>query len=262
VIDLQNDDKNCPIFPVISVTNLNISLGSETVLKDITFEINKGDYCAVIGPNGGGKTTLMRAVLGLQKFDSGSIALFGKKLSSFKEWRKIGYVPQRASHVDSEFPATVREVVCMGRSSGYSLFWRKKSEDEEAVENAMQIMEVKNLENRRIGELSGGQRQRAMIARALVSHPEVLVLDEPNTGVDMAVQQKFYALLRELNQKHNITIILITHDIGVVADDIKSIFRVNQTLLANDAPHEVLSCDDMSELYGIHAHMVDGHRHD
>jgi len=150
----------------------------------------------------------------------------------------------------------------MGRSSGYSLFWKKNEEDVEAVERAMELMEVKSLEHRRIGELSGGQRQRVMIARALVSHPEILVLDEPNTGVDMLVQKKFYALLRELNQKLNITIILITHDIGVVADDIKSIFRVNQTLLASNTPHEVLSCDDMSELYGINAHLIDGHCHD
>ena len=247
---------------VISVKDLNLQIGNEIVLKDISFEIKKGDYCAVIGPNGGGKTTLMRAVLGLQNYNSGEVELFGKALKSFKDWGKIGYVPQRVSHVDNEFPATVNEVVCMGRSSGYSLFWKKNEEDVEAVERAMELMEVKSLEHRRIGELSGGQRQRVMIARALVSHPEILVLDEPNTGVDMLVQKKFYALLRELNQKLNITIILITHDIGVVADDIKSIFRVNQTLLASNTPHEVLSCDDMSELYGINAHLIDGHCHD
>jgi len=247
---------------VISVQDLNLELGNEIVLKDISFEIKEGDYCAVIGPNGGGKTTLMRTVLGLQSYSSGDVKLFGKSLKNFKDWNKIGYVPQRASNMDSEFPATVREVVCMGRSSGYSLFWKKDEEDVKAVNSAMELMEVEDLQDRRIGELSGGQRQRAMIARALVSNPEVLVLDEPNTGVDMAVQQKFYALLRELNKKLNITIILITHDIGVVADDIKSIFRVNQTLLASNTPHEVLSCDDMSELYGINAHLVDGHSHD
>jgi len=246
---------------VFEVQDLLYTINGTDIIKDISLVVKKGEYSAVIGPNGGGKTTLIRLLLGLEKKTKGSIKLFGQKQKAFKAWDKIGYVPQRVSQIDRFFPATVEEVVKMGRTAKRGLFTRESEEDRDAVESAMTKMDVLNLRQKLVGELSGGQRQRVMIARALASKPEVLILDEPNTGVDMVSQNRFYGLLRELNQKDGMTILFITHDVGVIADDIQSMLCINQTLLACNNPHEVLSCSEMSKLYGIDAHLIHHHHH-
>ncbi len=246
---------------VFEAQGLSYKINGTDIIKDISFVVQKGDYSAVIGPNGGGKTTLIRLLLGLEKKSKGSIKLFGQKHRAFKSWDKIGYVPQRVSQIDQFFPATVEEVVKMGRTAKRGLFTRESQEDRDAVEEAMIKMDVLTLREKLVGELSGGQRQRVMIARALASNPEVLILDEPNTGVDMVSQNRFYALLRELNQKDGMTILFITHDVGVIANDIQSMLCINQTLLACNNPHEVLSCSEMSKLYGIDAHLIHHHHH-
>jgi len=244
---------------VFETKHLFYKINGSEIIKDISLVIQKGEYAAVIGPNGGGKTTLIRLLLGLEKKSAGEISLFGQKLRSFKSWDKIGYVPQRVSQIDQYFPATVEEVVKMGRTAKRGLFTRESDDDKHAVIQAMEKMDVSHLSHKLVGELSGGQRQRVMIARALASEPEVLILDEPNTGVDMVSQNRFYALLRELNQNDGMTIVFITHDVGVIADDIQTMFCINQSILACNNPHEVLSCDEMSKLYGIDAHLVHHH---
>jgi zinc transport system ATP-binding protein len=246
---------------IIETKNLNLTIADQTILKNVSLQVFKGDYIALIGPNGGGKTTLVRILLGLEKPTSGTINLFSKALNSFNAWHKIGYVPQRVTQIDRTFPATVLEVVMMGRTSKQGFFGLATSKDIEVVTDAMIKMDVLNLKDKLIGTLSGGQRQRVMIARALASEPEVLILDEPNTGVDMQSQQRFYALLKELNVKEKITIIFVTHDIGVIADDIGRLFTINQTLLVCNNPKEAISCEDMSKLYGIDAHLIHNHHH-
>jgi len=246
---------------VFEVNGLSYKINGADIIKNISLVVQKGEYSALIGPNGGGKTTLIRLLLGLEKPSAGSIKLFGKEQSQFKAWDKIGYVPQRVSQIDQYFPATVEEVVKMGRTAKRGLFVRESQADRDAVETAMQKMDVLNLRQKLVGELSGGQRQRVMIARALASEPEVLILDEPNTGVDMVSQNRFYTLLRELNKKDGMTIIFITHDVGVIADDIQTMLCINQTLLSCNNPHEVLSCSEMSKLYGIDAHLIHHHHH-
>lgn len=246
---------------VFEAKGLSYKINGADIIKNISFVVQKGEYSALIGPNGGGKTTLIRLLLGLEKPSAGSIKLFGKKQSQFKDWDKIGYVPQRVSQIDQYFPATVEEVVKMGRTAKRGLFTRESQADRDAVETAMQKMDVLSLRHKLVGELSGGQRQRVMIARALASEPEVLILDEPNTGVDMVSQNRFYTLLRELNKKDGMTIVFITHDVGVIADDIQTMLCINQTLLSCNNPHEVLSCSEMSKLYGIDAHLVHHHHH-
>ena len=246
---------------VFEAEGLSYTINGTDIIKDISFVVKKGEYSAVIGPNGGGKTTLIRLLLGLEKKSKGTIKLFGQKQRAFKSWNKIGYVPQRVSQIDEFFPATVEEVVKMGRTAARGLFTRESQEDRDAVEQAMGKMDVMNLRHKLVGELSGGQRQRVMISRALASKPEVLILDEPNTGVDMVSQNRFYTLLKDLNQNDGMTILFITHDIGVIADDIQSMLCINQTLLACNNPHEVLSCSEMSKLYGIDAHLIHHHHH-
>lgn len=248
-------------IPIFDVKNLNFSVGTQNILSNVSFEIFNGEYIAIIGPNGGGKTTLVRMLLGLDKPTDGSIKLFGKKLKEFKEWHKIGYVPQRASHVDKNFPATVQDIVNMGRTSKRTFFSTMTKEDKEIVKDSMFKMGVLDLKDRMVGTLSGGQRQRVMIARALASKPEILILDEPNTGVDMVSQRNFYALLSKLNKEENITIVFITHDVGVIADDIGRLFTINQKAIICNEPKKAISCEDMSKLYGIDAHLVHNHKH-
>ena len=246
--------------PIFDVKNINFSGNGQHILSNISLEIFNGEYIAIIGPNGGGKTTLARMLLGLDKPTSGEIKLYGKKIKAFQSWEKIGYVPQRASHVDENFPATVQDIVKMGRTSKRSLFSRFSQEDKQAIEESMLKMDVLDLKDKMVGKLSGGQRQRVMIARALASNPEILILDEPNTGVDMVSQKRFYALLKKLNKEENITILFITHDVGVIADDISRLFTINQKISICNSPKETLSCDEMSALYGIETHSIHQHK--
>jgi zinc transport system ATP-binding protein len=201
-------------------------------------------------------------LLGLEKPTSGEIKIFGKRLKDFKEWYKIGYVPQRASHVDANFPATVEDIVKMGRIAKRNIFAVMSKEDKAMVHDAMVKMDILDLKEKMVGTLSGGQRQRVMIARALASSPKILILDEPNTGVDVKSQQRFYKLLAQLNKEEGITILFITHDIGVIADDIGRLFTINQKATICNDPKKVLSCDEMSELYGIDAHLLHNHKHE
>lgn len=245
---------------LFEVRNLSFTRGGNEVLKSVNLSILEGEYCAIIGPNGGGKTTLVRLLMGLEKPTSGSIKLFGTDQAKFRAWNRIGYVPQRSALVDASFPATVREVVAMGRYAQRGILGFESAEDSEAIEESMAQMGVADLRDRLIGHLSGGQRQRVMIARALASHPKVLIVDEPNTGVDVESQHRFYELLRFLNKTRRIGILFITHDVGVIAEDISKLFFVNQTLLLSQTPQEMLRCDEMSRLYGTPAHVV-SHNH-
>jgi len=248
--------------PIFEIKNLDFSVKGQSILSNISLEIFGAEYIAIIGPNGGGKTTLIRMLLGLEKPTSGEIRIFGKKISNFKKWNKIGYVPQRASHVDSSFPATVLDIVRMGRTSQRGFFSVFSELDKKLVYDAMLKMDILDLKEKMIGTLSGGQRQRVMIARALASKPEILILDEPNTGVDVSSQKSFYTLLRKLNREDGITIVFITHDIGVIADDIARLFTINQKATICNNPKQVLSCQEMSELYGIDAHLLHNHKHE
>lgn len=245
---------------LFEVRNLSFTRNGNEILKSVSLSILPGEYCAIIGPNGGGKTTLIRLLMGLEKPTSGTIRLFGTDQSRFRDWDRIGYVPQRSALVDAAFPATVREVVAMGRYAKRGILGFETSDDINAIEESMDQMGVSDLRDRLIGHLSGGQRQRVMIARALASHPQVLIVDEPNTGVDVESQHRFYELLRVLNKTRHIGILFITHDVGVIAEDISKLFFVNQTLLLSQTPQEMLRCDQISRLYGTPAHIV-SHNH-
>ncbi len=244
---------------VFEVDHLAYDAGEQSILRDVSFKVLQGEYCAIIGPNGGGKTTLVRLLLGLEKPAAGTIRLFGEPQRQFKRWEQIGYVPQHVTQTDRLFPGTVEEIVSMGRVSGLGWSKRWKTADRRSIVHAMEQMEVEELRGKLIGELSGGQRQRVMIARALASKPRVLILDEPNTGVDQPSQQRFYGLLRRLNREERLTILFVTHDVGVIADDIMRIFTVNQRVAACDDPKAMQSCEEMSELYGIDAHLLSAH---
>ena len=240
---------------IIEVKNLNYIINGISILKDISFHINAGDYTAVVGPNGGGKTTLINTILGLKKGWTGEIKLFNQKLEDFKEWQKIGYVPQRVIEFDQKFPITVFETVKLGRMYNFKKFWRNHTKDIKTINDIIEALGISDLKNKLIGELSGGQKQRVMIARALASEPELLLLDEPNTGIDNETQQEFYNILKRLNKEQKITIIFITHDIGVIEDSINSIISINKEILKSDQPRTIFNCQVMREVYGIESHL-------
>ncbi len=246
-------------MPVIHVEALNYFVGKQEILSDISCDIEQGDYVALIGPNGGGKTTLVKMILGLQTPSSGKIDIFGIDRKHFKSWHKVGYVPQNVSLFDNNFPLSVYEAVSLGLAAKKSWFSKINQEEKIQIEEAIHIASIEEFRDKNLSELSGGQRQRVMIARALVSQPEILILDEPSTGVDIASQHKFYDFLRRLNREQNLTIIFITHDLGVIADDVTHVLSINQKLVYSGSAETMLSCEAVSEVYGTKAHVVHTH---
>jgi zinc transport system ATP-binding protein len=215
---------------IIECRQICFSYGSQSVLHNVDLTVHRGDYLGIIGPNGGGKTTLVKIILGLLKSPCGTVKLFGQDIHDFHDWEKIGYVPQTATHFDPNFPATVEEVAVMGRYAQRGLLRRISADDRAKVQQALQKVNMENYSKRLIGDLSSGQQQRVFIARALASEPEVVVLDEPTTGVDEATQKEFYALLRQLNRDHDLTLMLVSHDKTIVEQEASEIAWVNQTL--------------------------------
>ena len=245
---------------LISVKNLSFSYGYAPVLVDVTFSIKSGDFLAIIGPNGSGKTTLLKIILGLLKPSQGEVEIMGKPAQEFEEWPKIGYVPQKATHIDPFFPVSVKEVVGMGLFSSQKISLpMKKKKQEEAVKKALSQVGLDSFENRRIGKLSGGQQQRVFIARAIVNQPRILFLDEPTTGVDAEIQERFYEMLDRLNKKEGITIALITHDIGIINKHVTKVACLNQKLVYHGTHEEFCRSGAFKEMLAGH-HLI-SHRH-
>ncbi len=244
---------------LISIRNLYFSYGDQLVLEDINLDVNAGDFLAVLGPNGSGKTTLLKLILGLLRPKKGEIRLFGQPISAFRDWWRLGYVPQRAAaSVDPVFPLTVAEVVSFGLLSKKRFPRFMRARDWEAVREALAQVEMEDFFNRKLACLSGGQQQRAFIARAIVASPDVLLLDEPTTGVDVATQERFYDLLGEFNKK-GLTIVIVTHDIGIVNKHVKQVACLNRRLIYHGTHEEFCSSLRLKEFVGEH-HLVI-HRH-
>ena len=194
--------------PIINVDNLSYYYDSFPALDHISFSVEKGDFLGIIGPNGAGKTTLFQCILGIMSNFSGEINLFGSNVKQNKKiLQRIGYVPQKKS-VEQTFPATVSEIISLGVIG--------KDIKKESIESAIEFVELGSYRNKRIGELSEGQQQRVIIAKALVKQPELLILDEPTTGIDSVAQNKFYDLLTRLNKDRGITIVWSSHDMNAV----------------------------------------------
>lgn len=215
--------------PIVEVKNLSFAYSGENILQDVNLSIRPGDFIAMIGPNGGGKTTLLKLILGLLKPDKGTIQVMGHPTP--KALASIGYVPQNV-HVNSGFPISVMDVVLMGRRNPKRRWARLSAEDDRAALSALEQMGMAPYARTKIGELSGGQRQRVFIARALVSDPRLLLLDEPTAGIDTKGQADFYSLLQELNR--DITIMVVSHDLLVISRYIKSVACVNRRLHYHD----------------------------
>jgi zinc transport system ATP-binding protein len=223
--------------PIIVADNLSFIRNGEVLFNDFSFDVKPGSYVAVIGPNGGGKTTLMRVLLGLTKPTSGSVMIFGRPPTHPEARRRIGYVPQRGGLIDQMFPATAEEVVAAGRAQrdGLRNFFAKN--DRHAIDDAFSVMRIEHLKYRPIGSLSGGERQRVLLARALAAEPDLLVLDEPVDGLDPASREEFYDALRRINTLGK-TILFVTHDVHRIAREAVSAICLRHELVC----HGVKAC--------------------
>jgi len=219
---------------ILELKNVTFDYGNQRIIEKATFSIEKGDFLGVIGPNGAGKTTLVKLILGLLKPSSGNIRLFGKDLTEFKEWKKVAYIPQKATGFDQNFPATVYEVASMGRFANAGMMKGLSGKDDERIENALEMVGMEKLKNSRIGELSGGQQQRVFMAKALAGEPELLILDEPTVGVDAEAQHNFYSLLKRLNKEYDMALMLISHDVGVISENVNKLLCVNVNVTFHD----------------------------
>ncbi len=198
----------------IEAENLSFSYGNEPIFTKIGFSVYKGDFVAVIGSNGTGKSTLMKLILGELAPSDGCIRIFNQDVSKFKDWPKIGYVPQSGLQSADSFPATAEEIVTANLFSQIGLMRFPKKKHRDKAQQALELVEMGAYSKRMIGELSGGQRQRVMLARVLVNDPEIMILDEPTTGVDARTVESLYELLSSLNRETGLTIVMVTHDIS------------------------------------------------
>ncbi|HLS08985.1 metal ABC transporter ATP-binding protein [Lentibacillus sp.] len=234
--------------PIVSMKNIDYAYERKNVLNDINLEIPRGAFMGLLGPNGGGKTTLIKVILGLLKPDNGNVRLFGQPIRRFKDWSRIGFVSQKANTFNKGFPATVYEVVAMGLTAKIGYLKLLTAKHKKKVLKTIDQVGMRNYAYENIGRLSGGQQQRVFIARSLVSDPELLILDEPTVGVDQENVQKFFELLHQLNDDHNITLLLVTHDTGTMIEHATDIVCLNKTLHFHGDPSEYkrLSNKDLS----------------
>ncbi|HEY8393260.1 MAG TPA: metal ABC transporter ATP-binding protein [Thermaerobacter sp.] len=246
--------------PVIELEGVSFSYGEEPVLEDVSLTVRRGEFVGLVGPNGSGKSTLLRIILGLLAPRTGRVRLFGQDIHRFRQWWRVGYVPQRPAALAGGFPATVREVVRSGLLAARSGPVRTaRGQDREQVDRALTLVGMEAYADRPIGRLSGGQQQRVFIARALVGAPDLLILDEPLEGVDAPTQERFYGLLRRLRRETGLTILLVSHDIGVVTAEVTSLACLNRRLFFHGPPDR-FDPERVAEMYGFPVSMIT-HRH-
>jgi zinc transport system ATP-binding protein len=215
--------------PIVTLDHVSFAYNRDPVIQDVNLDIPPGDFIAMIGPNGGGKTTLLKLILGLLEPGQGTIRVMGKP--ALKAAPGIGYVPQNV-HINSNFPITTLDVVLMGKLDPKKRWTRYSATDHREARDTLERLQMAAYADTRISELSGGQRQRVFIARALVTRPELLLLDEPTASIDTRGQSEFFKLLKELNQK--ITILVVSHDLLVISRYVKSVACVNKRLHYHD----------------------------
>lgn len=239
---------------IIEISNLNYSYeNGSAVLTDVNLEVKKGENCCILGPNGGGKTTLLKLLLGFIKPDSGYIKILGRNVNEVR--RKIGYMPQ-VQNIDSDFPISVLEVVMTGTLTGaFGTFFTAKRR--QTAMEMLEKMNISHLAKRSFKAISGGEKQRVLIARSLASNPEILLLDEPTANIDPGAEKCFFEMLDDLQK--NLTVLTVSHDLGFVHRNISKIICVNKFVKVH-APAD-FDASGANEIYQHHVRMVD-HSHD
>jgi ABC-type Mn2+/Zn2+ transport system ATPase subunit len=237
--------------PIIRFDHATFGFPGVIALKDISLDIGEGEFVGVIGPNGSGKTTLCRAVLGLMAPIEGALRIFDCACEELRchHRARIGYLPQKGM-IDRNFPVTVLEAVMMGRYGALGLFTRPSKKDRELALEALTHVGMEIHRRTALGQLSGGQQQRVFIARALAQQPQVLLLDEPTTGLDITTQHNVVELVQHLHEELRLTVLLITHDINMIRSRVDRLVLLKTRLYAAGPPAEVLKPDILRQVYG------------
>lgn len=243
-----------PTPPVIQISKLNVEFGRVPILDDVGLDVEADDFMGIVGPNGGGKTTLLKVILGLIQPSSGTVTVLGSNPAAART--RIGYVPQFANF-DRSFPISVLETVMMGRLSSERLLGPFSKESRTAAHHALEQVKADELASRRICQLSGGQTQRVLLARALVDNPELLLLDEPTSNIDCRAEYDFFEMLHEINRQ--ITIVMVSHDLGFISSHVNRIACVNRRLVCH--PARQITPEILAELYGHSVDMIAHHMH-
>jgi zinc transport system ATP-binding protein len=247
---------------IVGVENLSFRYNSIEVLSDISFDVDAGDFIGLVGPNGSGKTTAIKVILGLIKQTKGTVSLFGTKANEFRDWQRIGYLPQKLTHFNPHFPATVREIVSSGLFSAKKFPKRIQRSDEAFIDEAMTLTDVADIGHKLIGELSGGQQQRVLVARAIVNRPELLILDEPTTALDPEAREKFFQTLMVLNHSRHVTIVLITHDIASIGKYASKLLYLDKQVIFYGSFQDFCISEKMTNYFGEFTQHLICHRHD
>ena len=247
--------------PIVELQNVDVVRSGELVIQNANLTIQTGDYVGLVGPNGGGKTTLILSLLNFLPRAKGTIRLFGIDIDKFSAWEKVAYISQTATSFDTKFPLTVRELVSLGRIKKGNVARRFTSEDWQAVDDSITFMGLADVAHKRIGQLSGGQKQRVFVAKALARNPEIIFLDEPIVGVDAATQEKFFKKLSDLNTERKTTILLVTHDLTSVFCRMSKVMCVNRQVEVAEITQDLDPNALLKRAYGEHFHFV-FHRHE
>lgn len=246
---------------IVSTELLSCNYREGRVLEDISFQVVRGDYVGIVGPNGSGKSTLVKALLGLVTISKGSASLFGTPLSNFKDWHKVGYLPQSLHLVNPVFPATVHETVGLGLLSLKRFPKRLNRADMDKIDATLDELGISDLKLKLIGELSGGQLQRVLLARAIVNDPELLVLDEPTAALDPETRGRFYTMITDVNRSRGVTVMLVTHDSGTIGEYASKMLYLDKKLLFYGSFDEFCHSPEMSSMFGEHSQHLMCHRH-
>lgn len=247
---------------LLDVDRLCVRYGSTEALADITFQIDRGDFVGLVGPNGGGKSTLAKAVLGLVPASGGKITLFGTEAGQFRHFEKIGYLPQKQTGVNALFPVSAEEVIALGLLSAKRWPKRITAADWQKIRRLMESLEIADLKGRPLAELSGGQQQKVLLGRALVAEPELLILDEPSSALDPAAREQFFARLRKLNLEAKTTIIMITHDTGYVGQFANKLLYIDRRLVFFGKIGDFCPSGEMASCFERDDHHIIWHQHD
>lgn len=247
--------------PIIEAKNLSVNYGQTEALKNVSLVVEQGDFIGLAGPNGAGKTTLVKAILGLLPVLSGKIELFGIEKEKFNDWGKIGYLPQKLSTINALFPATVDEVVTLGLLSQKKIPRRIGFSDRKRANEILQELGIDNLKKKMLSELSGGQQQKVLLARALVSNPQVLIFDEPSTALDPESREFFFQLIQKLNKQKGITVILITHDTSYIGQYANKLLYVDKSLVYFGKFSDFCRDQKMNSYFGEYEQHIICHQH-
>ncbi|MEG6567751.1 metal ABC transporter ATP-binding protein [Thermoanaerobacterium saccharolyticum] len=245
---------------IVELKDVSFSYADKRVLNNINLTIDDGEFVGLIGPNGSGKSTLVKIMIGDLTPSSGEVLINGINVKDIKKRSIIGYVPQKSYSFNASFPASVKEVVSMGLYGKLGLFKKLSKDDWEIVNNALKTVDMIDYKDRLIGNLSGGQQQRVFIARALVSDPKILFLDEPTTGIDAKSEDTLYKILDTLNKQNRITIIMVTHDVWAISDKVSRIVCMGNGRLYDRCNTLDFSKKELAEIYGYDV-KLDMHHH-